>query len=95
MHYRTIANIAMDYAWFSQDLDHPEDWRVEIADKLQHFFCHTVRHRTDGIYELDGTDNCQAKRCTQWPSLPPIPMHHWLPKAHIGKSVQENSGTHR
>ncbi|HKM18113.1 MAG TPA: glycosyl hydrolase family 8 [Limnochordia bacterium] len=52
--YRTIANIAMDYAWFSQDLDHPEDWRVEIADKLQHFFCHTVRHRTDGIYELDG-----------------------------------------
>jgi len=52
--YRTIANIAMDFSWFSHDLDNPEDWRVEIADRLQHFFCHTVRHKPDGIYELDG-----------------------------------------
>lgn len=52
--YRTIANIAMDYNWFSQDMDNPEDWHCEIADKLQHFFCHTVKHYPDGVYELDG-----------------------------------------
>lgn len=53
--YRTIANIAMDYSWFSKDLDNPEDWHCELADKLQYFFSHTVKHWPDGIYEIDGT----------------------------------------
>lgn len=53
--YRTIANIAMDFNWFAQDLDNAEDWRCWIADRLQHFFCHTVRRWPDGIYEIDGT----------------------------------------
>ena len=55
--YRTIANIAMDHSWFSKDLENPEDWHTEIADKLQHFFCHTVKDWPDGIYEVDGRIN--------------------------------------
>lgn len=52
--YRTIANIALDYNWFSKDTENPEDWHCELADKQQYFFCHTVSRWPDGIYELDG-----------------------------------------
>ena len=55
--YRTIANIAMDYAWFSQDMENPDDWHCDIADKLQYFFCVTARHWPAGIYEVDGRIN--------------------------------------
>jgi oligosaccharide reducing-end xylanase len=47
----------MDYSWFSQDLDNAEDWHCEIADKLQYFFCHTVKDFPEGIYEIDGRIN--------------------------------------
>lgn len=52
--YRTIANIALDYTWFTQDMSREDDWHCEIADKLQYFFCNTVRHCQNGIYEMDG-----------------------------------------
>lgn len=52
--YRTIANIAMDYGWFSKDMENPEDWHSELANRLQNFFCHSVGRWQDGVYELDG-----------------------------------------
>ncbi len=63
--YRTIANIAMDHSWFSVELNNPEDWRVELTNKLQHFFCHTVRRWQGGIYEIDG-------RVIPGPALHPV-----------------------
>lgn len=49
--YRTIANIAMDYAWFAAD-----DWEVEEVDRLQCFFCETLDENNRAyVYELDGT----------------------------------------
>ena len=49
--YRTIGNIALDYAWFAAD-----DWAVEEASKLQKFFCETLSKEEQGrIYEVDGT----------------------------------------
>jgi len=49
--YRTIANIAMDYAWFAAD-----DWEVEEVDRLQRFFCETLDENNRAyVYELDGT----------------------------------------
>ena len=51
--YRTIANIAMDYAWFGKD--QRDNWHTEIAEKLQSFFCETVAEHPRGIYCIDGT----------------------------------------
>ncbi|MGN0141801.1 MAG: glycosyl hydrolase family 8 [Roseburia sp.] len=49
--YRTIANIALDYEWFSAD-----EWERKEAEKLQKFFCETLREdERDRIYEIDGT----------------------------------------
>ena len=48
--YRTIANIGIDYEWFKAD-----EWECEIADKLQRFFCETMKGKTDAIYAVDGT----------------------------------------
>lgn len=49
--YRTIANIAMDYAWFAKDA-----WEPETVGRLQCFFCETLDERQHGkIYEIDGT----------------------------------------
>ncbi len=49
--YRTIANIALDYAWFAAD-----EWEVEEVNNLQRFFCETLSESNrDRIYELDGT----------------------------------------
>ncbi len=48
--YRTIANIGLDYEWF-----HADEWQSENADKLQKFFCETVKDHDDGIYLIDGT----------------------------------------
>lgn len=51
--YRTIANIAMDYAWFGNARQ--ELWHVETAEKLQRFFCETAADHPRGIYAVDGT----------------------------------------
>ncbi len=48
--YRTIANIGLDYSWFAAT-----EWESENADKLQKFFCETVKDKADRIYEIDGT----------------------------------------
>lgn len=48
--YRVPANIGLDFEWFG-----PNDWESDNADKLQTFFCDTVKGQNDLIYELDGT----------------------------------------
>ncbi len=48
--YRVPANLGLDYAWFAAD-----EWERENADKIQRFFCDTVKGRNDMVYELDGT----------------------------------------
>ena len=48
--YRTIANIAMDHLWFDAD-----SWQVEIADRLQRFYCEEQREHWDGVFLIDGT----------------------------------------
>ncbi len=48
--YRVPANIGLDYAWFAAD-----PWQCECAEKIQRFFCETVKGRADMVYELDGT----------------------------------------
>lgn len=49
--YRTIANIGLDYEWFGTD-----EWEREEAEKLQKFFCETLKEEEcDRIYEIDGT----------------------------------------
>lgn len=48
--YRTVANIALDYSWFASD-----EWESIEADRVQTFFCETVKDDPDGIYEVDGT----------------------------------------
>lgn len=47
--YRTIANVALDYIWFASD-----DWACSEAEKLQKFFCETVKENPDGIYTIYG-----------------------------------------
>lgn len=48
--YRTIANIALDYEWFAKDA-----WVCDTAEKLQRFFCETVKDTPHAIYAIDGT----------------------------------------
>ena len=48
--YRVPANIGLDYSWFAAD-----EWERDNSDKLQRFFCDTVKGRIDLVYELDGT----------------------------------------
>lgn len=48
--YRTIANIAMDHLWFDAD-----PWQVEIADRLQRFYCEEQKEHWDGVFLIDGT----------------------------------------
>ena len=52
--YRTITNIALDYEWFAKDFDHNGAWHVEIADKLQNFFCNTVKDHPRAVYTIEG-----------------------------------------
>ena len=48
--YRTIGNIALDYLWFAAD-----DWAIGQAERLQRFFCETLRKEdADGIFAVDG-----------------------------------------
>lgn len=48
--YRTAANIALDYEWFGAD-----EWEQGQSDRIQRFFCETVKDHDDGIYLIDGT----------------------------------------
>lgn len=48
--YRTIANIGMDHLWFEKDL-----WQVEIANRLQNFYCAEQKEHWDGVFLTDGT----------------------------------------
>ena len=49
--YRTIANIALDYAWFGAD-----EWEVEEGKRFLEFFCETAgEEHQDGIFAIDGT----------------------------------------
>ncbi len=52
--YRTITNIALDYEWFAKDMDNNGAWHVETADKLQSFFCKTVKDHPRAVYTIDG-----------------------------------------
>jgi oligosaccharide reducing-end xylanase len=52
--YRTIANIALDYEWFSKETQHGI-WCEVTAENLQYFFCKTVGDRTRAVYTIDGT----------------------------------------
>jgi len=46
--YRVPANLGLSYEWFEAS-----EW--ECADKIQTFFCETVKGKADLIYEVDGT----------------------------------------
>lgn len=48
--YRVPANLGLDYAWFAKD-----EWQSACTDKLQTFFCETVKGQADLVYEIDGT----------------------------------------
>ncbi len=47
--YRVAANIGLDYEWFGH-----EDLRI-CNERLQRFFCETVKGEENYIYEVDGT----------------------------------------
>lgn len=47
--YRTVANAALDYSWFAAD-----EWACAEAERVQNFFCETVRDSASGIYTVDG-----------------------------------------
>ncbi|MCM1039514.1 MAG: glycosyl hydrolase family 8 [Ruminococcus sp.] len=49
--YRTIANIALDHAWFAKD-----EWEVEQAERFLRFFCETLAmDERAKVYLIDGT----------------------------------------
>ncbi len=48
--YRVAANLGLDYEWFEAS-----EWECECADKIQNFFCETVKEKNDLVYEIDGT----------------------------------------
>lgn len=47
--YRVVANIGLDYAWFGKT-----EWECECADRIQTFFCETVKGQEDKVYDIDG-----------------------------------------
>lgn len=51
--YRTIANIALDYEWFSKDSEYGQ-WCKENAEKLQYFFKNTVKDADRKVYTIEG-----------------------------------------
>lgn len=48
--YRTVANIALDYAWFAAD-----DWELEEVHNVLYFFATLDEENQDGIFAIDGT----------------------------------------
>lgn len=51
--YRTIANIGLDYEWFVKNTAYG-NWCEKTAEKLQKFFCETVKETPRGIYSIEG-----------------------------------------
>lgn len=47
--YRVVANIGLDYAWFGKT-----QWECQCADRVQKFFCETVKDKEDKVYYIDG-----------------------------------------
>ena len=52
--YRTIANISLDYEWFSKDTEYGEWSRME-ANRFLRFFDSLPKENRRKIYEVDGT----------------------------------------
>lgn len=48
--YRVAANLGLDYEWTKAS-----EWECECADRIQTFFCETVKGQEDLVYEIDGT----------------------------------------
>lgn len=48
--YRVPANLGLSYEWFGNS-----EWECKCADKIQTFFCETVKGKADLVYEIDGT----------------------------------------
>jgi len=48
--WRTISNIAVDYAWFAVD-----PWQLEACDRLQTFFAKEGVKTHGSLYKVDGT----------------------------------------
>lgn len=48
--YRVAANIGLSHEWFGKG-----NFETVIADKIQKFFCETVKDQDDLVYEIDGT----------------------------------------
>lgn len=48
--YRVAANIGLDHEWFGKDEE-----LCLCVDRLQKFFCETVKGEEEYIYEIDGT----------------------------------------
>lgn len=48
--YRVPANLGLDFLWFGKD-----PWQTDCTDRIQKFFCETVKGKIDLIYEIDGT----------------------------------------
>lgn len=48
--WRTISNIAVDYAWFAAD-----PWQMEQCDRLQAFFLKQGANSYSSLYKVDGT----------------------------------------
>lgn len=65
--YRTIANIAIDYEWFGAELLDSGAWHIETADKLQKFFCETVKEQPRAVYTIEG-------EIIEQPALHPVAM---------------------
>lgn len=51
--YRTIANIALDYEWFSKETKHGV-WCEQTAEHLQHFFFDTAAKHNRSVYTIEG-----------------------------------------
>ncbi len=48
--YRVAANLGLSYEWFENS-----GWECQCADKIQTFFCETVKGKNDLVYKIDGT----------------------------------------
>ncbi len=50
--YRTVMNIALEHEWFGRERGYA--WESEIAEKVQKFFCETVKEQPRAVYSIEG-----------------------------------------